>query len=149
MVTSDLSAGAATPSLWRRIWDRSLYVLLLQPAELAEFCVGCLALVAGLGYAVLGSGWQDASGDVSDGLALAAFGLPQIVAAVHGSVRWRHVSNGIGCFAALLNAVRSYQLGVHVGTVYFGVLACLCALFLLRTEAEGFIERARTARLES
>lgn len=130
-----------------RVRDRSLHVLLFQDAELSEAMIGFFCVAVGLANAIYGSPWGTYSGDLWGGVVLALFGVPQIIAAIHGSILLRHASNLIGLLAALANVVRAYFAFVPVAIVFYATVAALCGFFILRTDVHLGQTKAREARL--
>lgn len=127
-----MATEARRPFL-QRLRDRLVDVLLFHPAELSEFLVGFVALVLGVVMALVGSPVGPRGEALWGGIALALFGLPQMVAAIWGRLFWRHVSNMLGAFAALANVLRAAKADVPLAyTFYFLIFVC-CLFFWGRT----------------
>ena len=109
--------------------------------------MGMFCLTMGIANAVWGSPWGTDAGDLWGGIALALFGVPQICAAIHGGIGFRHASNLLGCFAALANTVRAAAAVVPVAIVLYATVTALCSFLILRTDVCLGIEQARAERL--
>lgn len=125
----------------QRFRERAILVLVIHPAELAEFSVGLISLTAGLALTLEGNPaarvpWHATGG----GILLAAFGLPQMIAAIHGQLRWRHISNVFGCTAALANFLRASYSDIHVAAAFFAAIFALCFWFWMRTAVQRFLQ---------
>ncbi|MEL6431183.1 MAG: hypothetical protein AAFU73_05305 [Planctomycetota bacterium] len=127
-----------------RYWlGRLRAVLLEHPAELAEFLVGGFALGLGVVLTIWGAPLSPPPAAFWGGVALAAFGLPQMLAAVHGGLAARHASNVLGCFAALANLIRTVRAEVPVGIACYTLVFAACLFFWWRTTLDRYTIRQR------
>lgn len=135
--------AATSPHWWDRFRARAVLLLLLHPAELAEFSIGFVALVSGLALAFDGQPMTSRGADAIGGILLALFGLPQMIAAFHGSIRARHWSNVAGCFATLANLIRVVRAEIPVAIAFYLAIFVLCLFFLGRTEVALYLVSER------
>lgn len=122
---------------WWQWWKRqAAEVLWEHPVQLSEFLVGMLALGMGITLALAGSPAGSEGMNLAGGIAFALFGAPQMVSAVHGSVRWRHFSNVLGFFASVANLIRTTRAEVPIAMYFFLFCTLLCAFFWWRTHLD-------------
>ncbi len=143
-----MHADQAQERLWlERVRGRVVAVLLLHPAELAEFVVGLLAVTIGVSLQVHGAALGLASEAFWGGVALAAFGVPQMISAIHGSLMMRHASNMLGCYASLANLIRTTRDEVPFAMAFYLVLFVLCLFFWGRTHLARLEAASRGRKL--